>query len=355
MMRWISWLLPACLMAAEIGGPSRVQIVRLPQGGEAAEAQITRDGVIHVLYHEGGIPYYVRSADHGVHFSAPLAVVNRQSRRPGLVFTVMGMAVGQGGAVHVAMITNNWQTKLPDVPEGLVYAVLAPGAGAFTPVRSLNGRPSEGSSLAADESGNVAATWLADKLFANFSHDGGRSFTANAEIDPSFDPCNCCTTRAVYGPGGTLAVLYREETNNDRDIYLVLLGKDGSRRRTRLSVTPWKVNACPMTYYGLSPSGDGYVAAWPTKGEIYFARLDRDGKLLPPGEIKTPGRSQMRSGVVALAAPDGTALVAWKNQGQLGWQIYDAGGRPGTSGALPSAGKGAAAVVDGRGRFLLIP
>ena len=111
-----------------------------------------------------------------------------------------------------------------------------------------------------------------------------------------------------------------------------------------------------MTYYDLEPGGDGYVAAWPTKGDIYFARLDRDGKLMAPGEIKTPGHSEMRSGVVALAAPDGAALVAWKQQGRLGWQIYDAAGRPrGEPGLIASAGKGAAAVVEGQGRFLLFP
>ena len=66
-----------------------------------------------------------------------------------------------------------------------------------------------GFSLAADDNGNVAATWLSDKLYANFSRDGGRTFNPNAEVNPSYDPCNCCTTRAVYGNDGTLAVLYR--------------------------------------------------------------------------------------------------------------------------------------------------
>jgi len=356
MMRWLSWLLTACLIAAEIHAATRVEIVHIPNGGETVEARLTGDGVIHVLYHRDGIPYYVKSSDRGAHFSTPMAVVDQESRRPGLVFTVMGMAVGQGGAVHVALFTNNWQTKLTDVPEGLLYTALAPGASAFEPVRSLNRRPSEGFSLAADESGNVTATWLADKLFANFSHDGGRTFTANAEIDPSYDPCNCCTTSAIYSVDGTLAVLYREKTNNNRDMYLVLLSKDGSKRRTRVSGTPWKISACPMTYYDLSPAGNGYVAAWPTKGGIYFARLDQDGKVMPPGEVKTLGRSEMRSGVVALAAPDGDTLVAWKHQNQLGWQLYDAAGRPeGMLGTIPSAGKGAAAVVDEQGKFLLFP
>ena len=77
-------------------------------------------------------------------------------------------------------------------------------------------------SLAADDKGNVTACWLSDKLYANVSRDNGETFGPNVEIDPRFNPCNCCTTSAAYGEDGRLAVLYREETNNERDMYLVL-------------------------------------------------------------------------------------------------------------------------------------
>lgn len=340
--------------AAKTGPAGRVAVVRVPNGGGALDAKLTPDGAIHLLYDSGDIPYYVKSTDRGQSFSPPIAVVDREARKPGLVFSGAAMTVGRGGVVYVAMMTNNWKTKLPDVPDGFLYAVLEPNARAFTPVRSLNGRPSEGFSLAADDRGNVAATWLAGKLYANFSHDGGRTFTANAEINPAYDPCNCCTSRAAYGADGALAVLYREETNNERDMYLALLREDGRQSRTRISATPWVINACPMTYYSLAATEDGYIAAWPTKGEIYFARLSRKGEVLPPGEIKTPGRSAMRSGVVALSAPDGASLIAWKHQEELGWQLYDRQGRPlDAPGSIQSAGKGAAAVVDPSGRFIL--
>jgi len=234
-----------------------------------------------------------------------MPVVNEESRKPGLVYSGASLAFGQGDAVYAAMITNNWKVKLPSVPDGLVFATLTPRAKVFTPVRSFNERPSEGFSLAADDTGNVAATWLAGKLYANLSHDGGKTFTANAVINPAYDPCDCCTTQAVYGSDGNLAVLYREETGNQRDMYLVLLAKDGSQSRTRVSSTLWNINGCPMTYFALSATKEGYVAAWPTKGEIYFARINRKGNVLPPGEIKTVGRSGMRSSVVALSASDG--------------------------------------------------
>ena len=346
-------IIPA-LMAGEIGSMNRVTVIPVPNGGEAADAKITADGTIHLLYQSGDIPYYVKSSDNGATFSAPIPAVEKAARKPDLVFLASAMAVGKGQAVYIAMMTNNWKTKLSGVPEGLVYASLAPGAKAFTPVRSLNNKPSEGFSLAADDKGNVAATWLSDKLYVNLSHDGGKTFTPNAEINSSYNPCNCCTTRATYSPDGSLAVLYREETNDQRDMYLVIIGKDGREKRTLVSETLWKVNACPMTYYSTSASKDGYIAAWPTKGNIYFARLDKAGNRLSPGEIPTPGRSGMRTGLTALAAPDGKSLVAWKHLDELGWQVYDEQGRPESSpGSVKSAGKGTAGVVDKTRRFIL--
>jgi hypothetical protein len=336
------------------GAAQPVSVVHVPQGGEPIAAQIAPDGAIHLLYNLGDIPYYMTSSDGGATFTTPLPVVNQEARKQGLKFDAWSVAVGKAGAIYVAMSTNNWQVKLPNVPEGLVYATLSQGAKAFTPVRSLNEKPSEGFCVAADGQGRVAATWLSNKLYANFSTDNGRTFTANAELNTSYDPCNCCTTRSVYGANGDLAVLYREKSNDDRDMYLVIQDKTGHLTRTRISSTPWHVNACPMTYYALTSTKDGYVAAWPTKGDIYFARIDRTGAVLPPGEVKTPGRSGMRTGLVALSGTDGGTLIAWKRDGELSWQLYNAQGvAQGAVESVPSAGKGAAGVTDQHGKFIL--
>jgi len=345
----------APLPAATIVGTTRpVSVVHVPGGGEPVAAQPAPDGAIHLLYNLGDIPYYVKSSDGGATFTTPLPVVNQDARKQGLKFEAWSVAVGKAGAIYVAMSTNNWQVKLPNVPVGLLYATLSPGAQAFTPVRSLNEKPSEGFSVAADGQGRVAATWLSNKLYANFSTDNGRAFTPNAELNTGYDPCNCCTTRSVYGANGDLAVLYREKSNDDRDMYLVVQDKTGHLTRTRISSTPWHVNACPMTYYALTSTKYGYVAAWPTKGNIYFARIDRKGAVLSPGEVKTPGRSGMRTGVVALSGTDGTTLIAWKRDDKLSWQLYNTQGvAQGAVESVPSAGKGAAGVTDQHGKFIL--
>jgi hypothetical protein len=328
-----------------------------PDRGQPIVARTDAEGTIHLLYHTADGPRYVKSLDQGKTFSTALPVVGQGPRQAGLEFYGSDIVVGQGGRIHVALSTNAWKLKLPQSEWGFHYARLEPGAKSFAPLRNINNKPSEGFSLAADDKGNVTACWLSGKLFANVSHDNGKTFGPNVEINPAYDPCDCCTTSAAYGTDGKLAVLYREETNNERDMYLVRWDQERNQTsRTRISTTPWKINTCPMTYYTISRAADGFVAAWPTGDgyNIYLARLDQRGTLVPPGEIKTPGTAGHRTGMIALSGSDGSTLVAWAKDNRLGWQQYDAAGRPsGSPGSARSSGNSVAGVVDKEGHFIL--
>ena len=335
---------------------SRVGSIQVPGISKVVKAESGADGTIHLLFDSADGPRYVKSQDGGLTFSSPIAIVDAAAQKPGLKFSAWDLAVAKDGRVHVAMGNNAWKLKLPQEEWSLYHASLAPGAKSFSPTRNLNRTPSEGFSLAAGERGAVTACFLSGKLFTMVSRDGGETFTASAELNPAWNPCDCCTTSAAYGPDGKLALLYREETGNERDIYVALWDQscDIGPSRTRISSTPWKIEGCPMTYFTITPTATGYVAAWPTKGQVYFARLDKDGTVLPPGEIRTPGTSGMRMGLLALSAPDGVTLVAWKNKDVLGWQLYDAKGQPQSEpGSATSLGNGAAGVVLPSGKFVL--
>jgi hypothetical protein len=333
----------------------KVKTITVSTVGRPVMAKTDSQGTIHLLCDSQAGPMYARSTDEGATFTPAIAVVRGGSPAAGLEYNAWDMAVGKGGRVHVAMGTNAWKLKLPRDEWGYFYAHLDPGAPAFSPVQNINKKPSEGFSLAADLQGNVTACWLADKLYANVSHDNGDTFAPDFELNPSYNPCNCCTTSATYARDGRVAVLYREETDNERDMYLVLWDERAGRTtRTRVGRTSWKTDACPMTYYMVSAERGDFAAVWPTRGQIYFARLDAKGAPLGPAEIKTPGRCGMRTGVLTLSGADGTTLVAWKRDNQLGWQLYDADGRPvGPAGSATSPGSGAAGVVAKDGRFLL--
>jgi hypothetical protein len=343
------------------GELARVALVQIPGASGIVKAQRSADGTIHVVYDGEDVPFYTRSTDHGATFSPAIPVIDTNSIKAGLKFNTWDLAVGKDGKVHIAMGNNAWKLKLPEEQWSLHYATLERGEKAFSPVRNLNRKPSEGFSLAADDKGDVTAGFLSDRLYAMVSRDGGKNFDSWKEVNSEWNPCNCCTTAATYGADGRLALLYREETNNERDIYLVLWDqmKGDKPLRRRISATPWKLEGCPMTYFSISPTAEGYVAAWPTKGQIYFSRLNRDGEILPPGEIKTPGKNGMRTGIVALGAKDGATLIAWKNSRKLEWQLYDEKGNPskeaGAAGSTASSGNGAAGVVLHNGRFLLFP
>src|SRR5213592_1579816 len=155
----------------------RVNVTRVPGDAKVVKAQLGADGTIHLLLDAEDGPRYVKSTDAGVTFSAPMTIVDAGSRKPDLKFQGEDLAVGKDGRVHVAMSNNAWKLKLPEVEWGFYYASLASGATAFSPVRNLNRKPSEGFSLAADERGDVTACFLSGKLFEMVSHDNGETFS----------------------------------------------------------------------------------------------------------------------------------------------------------------------------------
>jgi len=337
----------------------KVMTIPVPSTGGPMAAKMDAQGRIHLVYETPKGPFYTRFEDDNCNMTfapLPLVVPGEGEVFPsGLEFITWDVAVATDGAVHVALGNNAWKLKLPHEQWGYFYTRLLPGEKSFSPLKNINQKPSEGFSLALNDKGLVTAVWMADKLYANVSEDGGKTFAATVEIDPVLNPCNCCTTSSTYGADGRLAILYREETNDERDMYLALWDQAKNQvSKTRISTTPWKIDSCPMTYYSVVPSGEGYLAAWPTKGEIYFAKLGANGVPIAPKEIKTRGASGMRSGILPIGTIDGQTLVVWKKENQLGWQLFDRSGRPsGLPDSVKSEGKGVAGVVAKDGTILL--
>jgi len=341
------------------GREPAVRVIQVQQEGQKMFAAVDASGAIHVATQTHQGPRYLRSDDNGAHFSPALPmVVGRDDDPAGLEYTIWDFLVETNGQTHVALGTNAWKLKLPKDQWGFYYARRTPGADRFEPLRNINGVPSEGFSLAADGKGRVTACWLEDKLYANISRDGGATFEATVEVDPAADPCNCCTTAATYMRDGRLAIFYREETGNQRDMHLLLWDQaTGGTSRSRISRAPWQIDACPMTYYSIRNRGTGLVLAWPTQGKIYFSTLlAKPDSKSTFDEIATGGENGMRSGILALSNPANETLVVWKKDDQLHWRVYDARNQPlGIAHSARSPGKGAAAIVDRDGQFAVLP
>jgi len=131
--------------------------------------------------------------------------------------------------------------------------------------------------------------------------------------------------------GGWL-VLYREKTDNERDMYVAVMDQNrrGQNRCVIASAArSGNIPACPMTYFTINRAGTGYVAGMAYEGAGLFRAIGQGRQgAATRGNQDAGQEAAMRNGLLALSAPDGATLVAWKNLDVLGWQLYDANGQP---------------------------
>lgn len=306
--------------------PPAVTILQVPNGGVTPDAEVGADGALHVAYVTGSDVYYAVSTDGGRSFGAPVRVNSEPNSAQAGAFRGPDLAIGPNGRAHVVWYTNAYQRRLPTEEWGVHYAYMDPGSAGFTPARNLNHIPSDNYSLAVDHTGNhVAVVWTADSAYLQWSTDGGQTFSAPERIEQA-NPCDCCATRAYFSVNGDLYIAYRDKTNNQRDMNLLVRGREGAGfTRRPLSQTTWTIEGCPMTGAFLTGDGVSLLAAWETKGVVYYGVTDTGGRLQTPGEIRVADEGRYP---VALPLSGGGAVIAWKEETTLAWQMFDAAGRP---------------------------
>ena len=330
----------------------QVRVVRVPENGFVPDAEMDEAGNLHLAYVAGNDVYYAKSSDHGETFGQPIRVNSEAGFAFGGAFRGPDLAIGKDDTVHVVWYNAGYQQKRPQHEWGVNYSKMAK-SGQFEATRNLNQKPSDNFSIAANAKGDVAVVWMAGGIFVNWSQDGGTQFSA--PLDLKIDPCECCGSRASFTADGTLNVLFRDKAKNERDTYLAMLTRGAPTiRRVRVSEMDWHIDLCPMTGCFLSSAQHGLIAGWETKGSIYFARLDSQGRNLSGGEMLVSKNGRYP---VALVAPDGTALVAWKHGKKLEWQLFDSANKPIAERSTYTAATGdrPAGVVNSRGDFVLFP
>ncbi len=304
-----------------------------------------------------GDVFYTRSLDFGGTFPSAIRV-NSQEGSAIAIGAIRGaqMSVGKRNRVHVA-----WNGSDQAEPRGpinqeagqpgslMLYARLNDLGSSFEPQRNLMLETfglDGGGSVAADRSGNVYVAWhgkapgahpgeAGRQIWIATSRDEGRSF--DNERPASKEPtgaCGCCGMKVFVDSGGTIYGLYRSATEDvHRDVY-VLRSDDGGKNFSVALLHPWSINACPMSSTSLAESGSVVLGAWETQTQIYFAPVNggvamaRAGIVAPPGESpkrKYPALARNRRGEALLAWVEG---AGWQRGGLLGWQLFDATGRP---------------------------
>lgn len=330
-----------------------VELLRAPHGGIQPQAAIDSHGVLHLVYLAGdpgaADVYYVRRAPGAEGWSPPLRV----NTHPGsaiAIGTIRGaqLALGRNGRVHV--VWNGSDRALPRNPTRgapLLYTRMNGAGTGFEPERNLMQFTfglDGGASVAADPFGDVDVVWHGQagsgkgessrRLWIARSTNGGKTFSreAPAYAEPT-GACGCCGARAFADRHGSVYALYRAATAGvDRDMIL-LTSRDRGARFEGTRLHHWKLNACPMSSESFAESPADVLAAWETRGQVYFTAIDP--ATLEPGSITAaPGSGDDRKHPTVAGNARGETLLAWtegtgwQKGGSLAWQLFDRSGKP---------------------------
>jgi hypothetical protein len=362
-LRFAAAMLLAAGFCLAAHAADKVTVQRVPGGGIQPQVATDGKGTVHLVYFKGkpdaGDLYYVKSVDNARTFG-PAIRVNSDDNSALAIGNVRGahIALGKNGRVHVAWMGSKSapQKGAKDAP-GMLYARLADGGKAFEPQRNVIQQAyglDGGGTVTADAAGNVYVYWNGDnegkgeanrRIFVVRSTDEGKTFEKEMPaLAQNTGACSCCGMAASTDGKGNVFVLYRSASDEgrNRDMYLIV-SRDKGATSQGTKVAEWQINACPLSTANLHDTGNGVLAAWETKLQVYFSRINPT-TLLPGVPVPAPGEPNDRKFPV-VAESKGETIIAWtegmgwEKGGSLAWQTYDREGKPtmdkGAAGGVP--------------------
>jgi hypothetical protein len=269
------------------GGPDR--------GARQPQAAVDDRGRIFVVFGVGNVIRCAASADGGRTFGTPgtvgsvpaLSLGRRRGPRiaaagGSLVITAIGGARGKG-------------------QDGDLLAWRSTDAGASWagPVR-VNGEAGSAREglhgMAGGPDGLVFCTWLdlrsnQTEVYGALSRDGGATWEADRRVyrspnRPKPSVCECCHPSAAFAPDGTLHVMWRNQLDGARDLYLARSSDRGLTfsPAEKLGEGTWPLNACPMDGGAIAAGPGGEVeTVWLRDGAQFAAAPGRPERRLGPG------------------------------------------------------------------------
>jgi hypothetical protein len=112
-----------------------------------------------------------------------------------------------------------------------------------------------------------------------FSKDGGQTWQSDKLIYKSGESavCPCCYPTAVFDQKGNISVMFRNDIDGNKDMYLTR-STDGGKTFTlpaKLGTGSWKLQACPMDGGGICAAADGsIITAWRRDRKLFFTQGD---------------------------------------------------------------------------------
>ncbi len=121
-------------------------------------------------------------------------------------------------------------------------------------------------------------------------------------------------------------------------MYLLVSVDDGEHFDSQ-RIDDWEVGACVMSSAGLLASPTAMYAAWETKNEVKFARIDGQSSLVLVQPTRPVTNDQPRKHPVLARNSQGQSLLVWtegtgwQKGGAVAWQMFDSSGHPLTESA----------------------
>jgi hypothetical protein len=346
---------------------ARVEIARTPNAGIQPQVVMSADGTAHLIYYKGddraGDVYYVTKKSSDETFSTAMRV-NSVKGSAIAAGTIRGaqLAIGKNGRAHVIW---NGGIGAPKTKVGgeevtpLLYARMNDAGTGFETERNLITYAAGldgGSSIAADQAGNVYAMWhgrapgaVAGEegraVFVSRSSDDGKTFSREVPATTErTGACACCGMRAFADANGAVYVLYRAAMEKTKRDEVLLISPKAGEPFKIANRHPWRIETCPMSSAFLAPVGSsGVIAAWETTGQVFFSAVS--GGTHEVGPAVSPAGTAKRKHPVAAMNSRGEALfvwtegTAWGKGGSVAWQVYDSSlkpaGEPGRADGLP--------------------
>ncbi len=352
-----------------------VHVVHLPDGALVPDVMMDGTGVLHMVYGLGDHAWYVRSADNGATFSAPVRV-----NTEGKVTLKMGergpkLTLGKSGSIHVVW-GDQWSPGVKVYPR---YSRSLDGGQTFEPPRALASLFGiDGLTMAADREGNVVVFFhhvtpgqplevpQAHHLYLARSTDNGATFGAEERLKiQGMDDlaCSMCMMRARITADGNVNLALRVANDNLRDFFLLRSPKrENAFTPLRVNEDRWELTTCPMCgpELTLDPAGR-MLCAFMSRHRVYWSALDEGRFTL---HVATPAHENDEIYPAAFGDGKGHVLMVWQvgpmavgRQATVKWALYGNDGsftgKQGTIGVSTSGTK-ATAFVGTDGTFYIV-